>query len=525
MSESPKVRPLRRQRAANPDPLRVDVPPKPVIQLADADWNGVVRSAAEHLRGRVYMRDQVPMMLTTAADVGRDADTDDVELRGVRYERNTALLVTATPGLLAHQLDGDVTFERFMRREKEWVPTRCPDALAKRLVDAATRLGFRSCVGIAHTPLFIDGDVVCARGWHADTRLFIDSPALTEIPPRPTRADAERAVETLLWPFRGYTTVKAAALLAGSLTAALRASLPTAPGLLIDGNTQGVGKGKIARSWSALATGRTPAVCTEGHHEEETEKRITAVFLSGAPAALFDNIQRHFASSTLESALTEGTATIRVFGKLENLKVPTRALVLLTSNNGSFRRDMLRRTLPVRIVVASETPEARPFDFCPVEETQTNRHHMLAAAFTIARAWWLVREHPDNRHHHKALGSFELWAELVGGAVSWLLGSNPVDLIAERKAADPYVAAERAVINALAAKYGDQAWRAADAAAHIDAALWGAVLPSRRGDDKATAKAVGHWLRVRRDRVFGQWQLSAETDRNGVNEWQLKVVG
>ena len=83
---------------------------------------------------------------------------------------------------------------------------------------------------------------------------------------------------------------------------------------------------------------------------------------------LLDNLQRTLASSTLESGLTEALATIRLFGKLVDVTVPCAALVLITANNAALRADMLRRTLPVRIVADTDQPELRRFAFDPYKE-------------------------------------------------------------------------------------------------------------------------------------------------------------
>lgn len=504
---------------------------RPTIRLNDGNWNEVVRAAASTVADVVLLRDRMPMMLTTAAAAsGRPVgDSESVELRGVQYHRSTPILISASPGLISYYLDERNQFERYMRREKEWIPTRCPDALAKRVVDAASEMNFRPCAGIVRVPLFRDGEIVSKAGWDSVTELVIDPPTLPRIPKDPTRAEAERALVRLLRPFRGFIekqTADRCSLAAAALTAALRPSLPTAPAIVLDGNGPGVGKGKIARALSMIASGTAPAVVTEGASPEETEKRIAAVVMSGVPAALLDNLQRNVASSTLESALTEEVATIRIFGKLENLHVSCRALWCLTANNATLRRDLQRRTLPVRIVVPSDAPEKVRFDFDLVEETKKDRGQLLAAAYTIAKAWWAVRQLPENAAHHHPLGSFELWAELVGGAVSWLTGQNPVALIVERKENDLFVAAERELIEALAAKYDGERWKAAQAAADIDVTLWTQVLPSapRRDDSKPSAKQVGNWLRGRKDRVFEKWMLCSDPDRKGVLEWMLKRV-
>jgi putative DNA primase/helicase len=130
-------------------------------------------------------------------------------------------------------------------------------------------------------------------------------------------------------------------------------------------------------------------------------------------------------------------------------------LILLTANNATLRRDLLRRALPVRPVVPHEKPELRRFDFDPVDEARCERSHLLAAAFTIAKAWHLARDHADHADiRNKTLGSFEAWASLVSAAVHWLTGSNPIDTIENRKESDTTALAERGMICQLAHAFG-----------------------------------------------------------------------
>ena len=207
----------------------------------------------------------------------------------------------------------------------------------------------------------------------------LEPPAgLPAIPDRPTKEDAQVALAVLLRPFKGYleridcteNQRLHSAFAAAALTAVLRPSLPTAPAIVLDANVPGAGKGKAARALAVIATGTYPAVISEGHSDEETEKRIAAVILSGVPAFVLDNLQRTLAASTIESGLTEGVATIRQFGKLSDLTVPCSALVTITANNAALRADMLRRSLPVRIVVDDDEPERRSFKFDPYTEAK-----------------------------------------------------------------------------------------------------------------------------------------------------------
>ena len=80
------------------------------------------------------------------------------------------------------------------------------------------------------------------------------------------------------------------------------------------------------------------------------------------------------------------------------------------------------------------------------------------------------------------------------------------------------------MIEALAARYGDHGWKAADAAKDLPPALWADVIPQLERDVSPSPNAVGYWLRQRRDRRFGRWLLEAVSDRNGVNDWRLTEI-
>jgi hypothetical protein len=514
------------------EPSRTD------IRLTPEHWNKMLAECASVLQTVLYMRGTVPVMLARIVEAdGKKAEDQDgaaVDLNGVRYRPGSLLFMEAVPGRVAWYLDEHATFWRYVRREKEWATQHCPKEVAASLVDAAIYLDFKPCAGVVHVPLLADGRLITKSGYHAPTGLILDlRDKLPETSFAPDRKAAEKALERLLRPFRGYLLANAAkntAIAAAALTAILRPSLPTAPAILIDGNNPAVGKGKLARTLSTLATGGMPAIVTEGHSDEEIEKRIATAVLQGAPAILLDNLQRHVASSTLESMLTEPVADIRTFGKLASLRVLCRALVLITANNASLRKDMLRRSLPVRIVVASEKPELRQFDFDPVEEARRDRNKLLAAAFTIILAWMKVRDRDENKHHRKALGSFEEWADIVAGAVSWLTGENPIDLIEEQKDQSPQGADERHVINALVEWQGGlkdqngrsrQWWYAKEAAAGLDAELWSGIIECK--SERPTSKQVGKWLTRRKDAVFGDYILTGRLDRKETMEWSCRV--
>ena len=110
--------------------------------------------------------------------------------------------------------------------------------------------------------------------------------------------------------------------------------------------------------------------------------------------------------------------------------MPFSGLVLVTANNAALRADMLRRMLPIRIVVDTDEPESGSSASTPTwRRNATGRRSWRQV---ILRAW-----QNSGKRGPLTLGSFERWAELVAGAVEWLTGINPISLIEERKAEDP----------------------------------------------------------------------------------------
>lgn len=511
------------------------------LLIEEPRYNQALREAAGLLRDQVFLRGPAPSVLIRAENVS-------AQVRGVDHAPEALLLVQPTRELVSFRLNESATFTRPGRP-----PQRCPRGFAQDIIGAATQLPFRQLAGVVLVPLFRDGEIVTRQGYDETSRcLLAFKGTLPAILTHPTKQDAEEALKVLMEPFDGYTHKAApaglrSAIAAAVLTAVLRPSLPSAPAVLIDGALPGVGKGLMGWAIAVIATGHGPSVVTEGPTPDETEKRITAAILSGAPVLLLDNLQRSLASSALESGLTEGTATIRKFGSLDSIEVPVRSLVVVTANNATLRSDMLRRTLPVRIVPTSDTPEDQVFTFDPVEVASKKRMEIVHACMTIARAWWQARDTPEAKKiRETTLGSFDTWAKDVGGAVDWLTGTHPVTLIRQAKQADGSQLSERAVIEALHAKFGEADFLAKDAAVGIDPDRWEAVLrpgsvkrfmvtEAPTGDPEASKQAptegarvnrqaVGLWLKARRDRFFGELQLQpgAIDSHEKVQRWRVK---
>lgn len=501
------------------------------IILNDLEKVERIKLAASLLSDIVYMRGGVPTVLKPAEEIITEGgDAHSVQMDGVRVPRRALVFSRADAGLVKYEADKRALFWKDDGRSRKLVPRACPPDFAAGILDGAHDSGWRFCAGISRVPLIRpDGSITAVPGFDPASELILDLGALAlDVPDRPTRREAEKALSRLLRPFRGYDGAVSTPLLAtAALTALARPSMALAPAIFLDGNSPGVGKGKLARALAVLGTGLPPAAITEGSGGDELEKRLATAIISGVPVLTLDNLTRDLASSTLESLLTEEFVLIRILGTTEQVKTRCRALVTITANNLTVRSDLLRRVLPVRIEVPNEHPERRRFDFDVVDEALRERPALLSAGFTILRAWLQAKAAGEaGEAGGKALGSFEEWAGLVAGAVEWLTGENPVDTVWRRLDEDPAKLAERRAVKALHELSGGEWFRLsaiiegagsrdlfgeeADAGAEVLAVL--REVTNAKGKEGVSSKSLGHWLRKRLGKVIGGLTIQQRRD-------------
>jgi hypothetical protein len=128
---------------------------------------------------------------------------------------------------------------------------------------------------------------------------------------------------------------------------------------IIHAPTEATGKTLLADVLSIVATGRPGEPIAEACNEDEWRKRITAV-LAGAPTFFFlDNLNRPLDSAALASALTAPAIKDRLLGVSKSVVLPVRCVWLATGNNVTLSREMVRRTISIRLDAKSATPGDR----------------------------------------------------------------------------------------------------------------------------------------------------------------------
>jgi hypothetical protein len=259
------------------------------------------------------------------------------------------------------------------------------------------------------------------------------------MPEHPTREQAEAALcllISLLSEFSFIQEIDRAVALSGLLTALVRGSLGTAPMYLVRAHTPGTGKSYLVDLIAAIATGRLCPVITAGKTEDETEKRLGSVLLSGSPIVSLDNCAHDLDGQLLCQLTERPLIKIRILGRSEMPECECHTTVFATGNNVGFRGDMIRRGLTCNLDTLSERPELRFFGNDPVRQVMSDRKSYVAAALTIIRAY-LAAGSPSVC---SSIGSYSGWSAMVRSPLIWLGQFDPVISMESSRKDDPELA-------------------------------------------------------------------------------------
>lgn len=321
-------------------------------------------------------------------------------------------------------------------RGKELVLTHPLD----RAVSAVHALGswpapMRGLRGIVESPtLRRDGSIASAYGYDPPSGLFVHWRGSLDLPPAPTREDAQRAYAEIVELFEDFTfagtpnarNISRAAVVAAILTPLAREAIDgPVPAFVFEADQPNAGKTLLATVCGAIATGRVPAIRQHTADDDETAKRLASIAIAGHPLAVFDNVRAHVEGGALEAALSApATIAARILGRSEDRELPWRTVLLLTMNAASFSADVARRVVHIalrgRSVDLDQRQEFKHGDL--LRHVLSNRLTLLRAAFTILAAHRAARP----PHAGALLPTFEAWSRLVGGAIHWASGHDPV---------------------------------------------------------------------------------------------------
>jgi hypothetical protein len=387
-----------------------------------------------------------------------------------------------------------------------------------------------------------DGSVLSAAGYDKTTKLLYDAQELPPpIPSHPSRDEALAALERLWKPFKDFPFVDAidrSVHLAAILTAAVRPSLPTAPGFGYDAPSQGSGKTLLAICIATLTSQQEPSVWphTKSRDDEEVRKRIFTALRSGHRAIVWDNVLGMFDSASMASMLTSSSYQDRVLGTSESNSVPNRAILLMTGNNLTMGGDMVRRVLICRIDPQTETPFARAFSVDPKALCRADRQNIISSALTLIR-YYITQ--CSSRPGKGRMASFEEWDDWVRQTVICVgqdlapgVFCDVMDQVHANQAADPESDVMARLLHAWREKYGEE-WVQAKTVAHDMTAFSSSTIDLREALSEIcfngiTASNIGHALKYRKGRIVDGLRLEKNTSTQGrlrdMSLWRVTEV-
>lgn len=476
---------------------------------------------------------ELPGITAKALELMRlDGKVFDRDGELVRLDQGQAFTVSA-PWLLFY-LTGLARFEKRDMRAKKTLPADCPERLAKTVLALAGAWNLPQLAGIVTAPtMTAEGRIIETDGHDAGTGLYLDFGDFSNwpgIPEAPTADQARDAVQTLWHPFRDFpfeTAADRAGYLAALLTAAVRQTLPTAPGFLIDSPTSGSGKTFLAKCLAVLV-GSDAGVIPPNTDEADMRKMLLALTRTCPRVVTIDNVSGTFKSEALCNFLTATHFKDRVLGISEMVTGRTNCLFIVTGNNVAVVGDLNRRLVRCRINPLCEKPWLRTFDLDPVEHVREHRLDMVQSALTILKASVVS----GFRHDGGRLASFELWSDFVRNAVvwvgrqGWLEVSDPVDSIETAFELDPDSQKLATLLCAWLETFGSDRARVADAIRSAESVekpninLRDALVEIAGEGGKVNPRRLGRWIEAHAGRIVnvpdGEKRVGLRFERNGL---------
>lgn len=442
------------------------------------------------------------------------------------YQRGSALarlmLPTGDDGLHSPDIQAldAIALRGEMERAADWMentrfgprPTDAPMKVASDIMSLRQYSGrlFPILDVIAETP-FYDGDfrLVLSPGYHSASRVFMRLDSALKIPAvsgTPSAEDVKVARNLLLEMFVDFPFVgdaDRAHILSAIFYPYLRKPIDMPPpGLLVDADSPGSGKGLLVSAATMLNMGAeleiTPATDRD---DNETRKRLTALFLSGASYCVIDNVHRIIRDPSFAAALTAPIWKDRVLGVSRMVSLPNRTLFFVTGNNVRCTDEMTRRFIRTRLEANVEHPERRTeFRHDPLLDwIRHERGRLIWAVLTLVQNWVA-----QGRMEFTArrLGSFEKWSRIIGGILE---ASGITGFLEDRDTMSAEVDEDTTgwtlFVRAWFEKHAGKPVRVMDLVPLIEDTI-DSEFSTVPDQDRALETRLGILLKVRRGRVF-----------------------
>ena len=188
------------------------------------------------------------------------------------------------------------------------------------------------------------------------------------------------------------------------------------------GNDAGAGKTLLAQL-AGIAYAKLPAADPAPTKEEEWQKKLLALTMSGRRVVLFDNLKTHLNSPSLEAYVTSPTFSGRILGVTKEFSGEAGATLLITGNALTMSPDMRRRSLLVELFMEQLCSEDRTFKrILDAEAIRELRPAVVSALWSIVHAWDKAGR-PACSHGN---ASFPRWSKTIAGMVEFAGFGSPL---------------------------------------------------------------------------------------------------
>lgn len=453
---------------------------------------------------------------------------------GAHLPEGTLVIEVVSPEFLRLIATREAKFTKYDSRMSRWKRTDCPLQIAITFLAANGIRRLRPLRGSASSPVMRpDGTIFDQQGYDRETGLYLSwglgSIRLNRKGGRKAAAQARELLEDVLREFPFVCAVDRSVALAGILTAVMRPLLPSAPLIGADAATPGTGKTTLMDVCGLIAHGAPiPAITISGSNEEEVEKRLGALLLSGVGAMNLDNLSRPLQSDLLCQLLTASSIRLRVLGASRAPEVSTGVFITATGNNLVLVGDLSRRALVCRLDAQCERPDQRQFSRRIGDYVLAQRKALVEAALTIV-ANYADAGRPDVGT--APFGSFEMWSETVRNALIWSGAADPCESRARIEDADPIRGELSDLLPMWFERWGDQTLQVRNI---LESATLShneeirevllTIAANRRDPRQIDPRRLAHWLRRYRGRVVDGLRLDTDGVSGHRAWWRVSKI-
>lgn len=344
-------------------------------------------------------------------------------------------------------------------------------------------------------------------GWHEGVYLAVD-----HVPDPLPLPEARAVLDDLVCDFPFQAPADRANFFGLLLTPILRPAIDEpVPMHLIGSPVERTGKTKLAEIVLGCAVlGRPTPALQIGVREDEREKRITALLLSGASVAHLDNLREFVDSPALASLLTSTVYQGRELGHSRIVSIPNGLTLVGTGNNVHATGEVAKRVVPIRLLPPTESPETRQDYRHPLlrEYVESARPRVLGALLGLVEAWRTAGRPLGS----VGFGGFERWAAVLGGIMHTAGYPEWLGNVAEwRGDANDFGSELAMLVDAWHAAHGGEWVATAD-------------LFTLADELDLFARQTGAQSDRGRRTAFGQRVLNAAEGRM-VSKWRVEITG